>query len=223
MALSFLYLSLIAVFAVQGSKAITIPIKVSDNGGACLSADQQAEVRRQLADEAIAAITPGLTEENPASSCSAIPAGRPSGYYWILPATGPPAVRVYCDFNRQCGCVGPSTWTRVAFLNMTDTSQNCPDGWFFYASPRSCGRGRLNDGCISVIFPTHGQLFSRVCGRVLGYQNFFTTAFSNLLGQRSIDQNYLHGVSLTHGPAGSRQHIWSFASALKSGTTVFHL
>ena len=54
-----------------------------------------------------------------------------------------------------------------------------------------------------------------MCGRVLGYQNHLTLAFRRLLiDSRSIDQNYLSGVSLTHGNVGSRQHVWSFASAI---------
>ena len=35
----------------------------------------------------------------------------------------------------------------------------------------------------------------------------------------SIDSNYLSGVSLTHGPPGARQHIWSFAAGFGEGDT----
>ena len=134
-------------------------------------------------------------------------------YYWIQPATGPPAIQVYCDFNRQCGCDG----THVAFLNMSDPSQDCPSNWTLYSSPvRSCGRG-FTGGCSSVTFSTHG-LYSRICGRVLGYQNLGTGGFYGIVRlSHSIDQYYLSGVSLTHGSVGSRQHIWSFASARGEG------
>ena len=40
-----------------------------------------------------------------------------------------------------CGCDGPSTWTRVAFLNMSDPSQDCPSNWTLYSPPfQGCGR-----------------------------------------------------------------------------------
>ena len=32
---------------------------------------------------------------------------------------------------------------------------------------------------------------------------------------RSIESHYVEGVSLTHGPPGARQHIWSFAAAFR--------
>ena len=48
------------------------------------------------------------------------------------------------------------------------------------------------------------------------YQNGNTDAFKGLVFSPgpNIDQPYVDGVSLTHGSVGSRQHIWSFASAL---------
>ena len=159
---------------VMSSSHSTFPARVANIDGACPSEEQRADTRRQISDEIVAALTLGLTEDNPASSCSAIPAGRPSGYYWIQPATGPPAVQVYCDFNRQCGCDGPSTWTRVAFLNMSDPNQDCPSNWNLYSSPvRACGRGR--DSYWRLLIQWHflllDRLYDRVCGRVIGYQN----------------------------------------------------
>ena len=57
----------------------------------------------------------GRNSINPASSCFHIllfNSSSPSGHYWIKSSNGS-AVRVYCDFNRQCGCDGLSTWTCV--------------------------------------------------------------------------------------------------------------
>ncbi len=48
---------------------------------------------------------------------------------------------------------------------------------------------------------------SRVCGRVIGYQFGLVKGF----GSETIDEDYIDGVSLTHGPP--RQHIWTFAAA----------
>ena len=152
-----------------------------------------------------------------ASSCSQIlllNPSSPSGHYWIRSSNGS-AVRVYCDFNRQCGCDGPSGWTRVAFLNMSDPNQVCPSNWTIILSPvRTCGRRLIRRGCSSVFFSTFGLTYSRVCGRIIAYQNKNTDAFKGLVFSSHIDEPYVDGVSLTHGSVGSRQHIWSFASAI---------
>ena len=145
------------------------------------------------------------------TSCADLPSSSSSGYYWIQPSTGPPAVQVYCDFNRQCGCGGSSAWTRVAFLNMSDPNEV---NWENYTSPvRACGNGQTspNGGCDSVIYPAYGLRYTRVCRRVIGYQHSGTIAFQ--VPNPPIEQNYLDGVSITHGGVGCRQYIWSFASA----------
>ena len=152
------------------------------------------------------------------SSCAALPPSSSSGYYWIQPSIGSPPMQVYCDFNRQCGCGGSSAWIRVAFLNMSDPNEVCPSNWTTYTSPiRACGNGDSAGitECDSVIYPnTMGQTYSRVCGRV-AYQQGSTVAFRTLVTQNcTLEQHYLDGVSITHGSAGSRQHVWSFASTL---------
>ena len=145
------------------------------------------------------------------SSCAALPPFLSSGYYWIQPSIGSPPMQVYCDFNRQ--------WTRVAFLNMSDPNEVCPRNWTTYdIFVRGCGTGDrtgISNQCDSVIYPnTMGQTYSRVCGRVIAYQHKDTLAFAALVTQnRTLEQQYLDGVSITHGSAGSRQHVWSFASA----------
>ena len=153
----------------------------------------------------------------PADSCSHIlqlNLSSPSGHYWIRSSNGS-AVHVYCDFNRQCGCDGSSTWTRVAFLNMSDLNQVCPSNWITISSPvRTCGRGRTSSrGCNSVFYSTFGLTYSRVCGRIIAYQDGTPDAFHALISSEQIDGPYVDGVSLTHGSVGSRQHIWTFASA----------
>ena len=35
-----------------------------------------------------------------------------------------PAVQVYCDMDRVCGCNSTRRWAHVAYLNMTDPSQH---------------------------------------------------------------------------------------------------
>ena len=160
-----------------------------------------------------------LLQLNPAASCFHVlqlNSSSPSGHYWIRSFNGF-AVRVYCDFNRKCGCDGSSTWTRVTFLNMSDPHQICPSNWTTITSPlRTCGRGQNRNGsCKSTFYSTFGLTYSRVCGRIIAYQDRNTDGFVGLVfASRQIEGPYVDGVSLTHGSEGSREHIWSFASAI---------
>ena len=118
-------------------------------------------------------------------------------------------------------CNGTPGWRRVAFINMTDTSYNCPTGLNLTSySKRTCGRPHTTRrGCSSTTFSVGGLPYSRVCGRIRGYQFGVTDAF--LYYTRGIDRDYVDGVSLTHGGAGSRQHIWTFAAGLTEVDTRF--
>jgi len=54
-----------------------------------------------------------------------------------------------------------------------------------------------------------GTNHSRVCGRVIGYQYAYTSAFfGGTQGSQTIDSCYLTGP----GAPGQCQHIWSFAA-----------
>ena len=69
-----------------------------------------------------------------------------------------------------------------------------------------------------MFYSTFGLNYSRVCGRIIAYQDRNTDGFFGLVESFfQIDGPYVEGVSLTHGSMGSRQHIWSFASALGEG------
>lgn len=231
-----LCLALIAtVCSAQSIPPSRVPItRISANAGTCPSASQRNEAISQLSGEisqALSARFPATTlaptqaPTQAPTACSTLPANSPSGYYMIQPSTGQPAVQVYCDFNRQCGCGESSTWTRIAFLNMSDPNEVCPPNWETYTTPvRACGNGQSgpSGGCDSIIYPSMGQSYSRVCGRVIGYQHSDTTAFSLLIDgiTSTIDEHYLDGVSITHGSVGSRQHIWSFTSAFGDAFVV---
>ena len=60
-----------------------------------------------------------------------------------------------------------------------------------------------------------------MCGRIRGYQFGFTNVFYRTSERQDIDSYYVDGISLTHGGAGSRQHIWTFAAGLTEVTTDF--
>ena len=113
-----------------------------------------------------------------------------------------------------CPCGGTGSWRRIAHLDMSDPNQQCPTNeWALATNPvRSCSR--RSDSCSSALFPAGGA-YSRVCGRVNGYQKGQTDAIEAAASEGvDVEGPYVDGVSLTHRSAGSRQHIWSFASAI---------
>ena len=117
-------------------------------------------------------------------------------------------------------CNGTPGWRRVAFINMTDTSYNCPTGLNLTSySKRTCGRSHTTSGCSSTIFSVGGLPYSQVCGRIRGYQFGATSGFR--VSDTGIDNGYVEGVSLTHGGAGNRQHIWTFAAGISEVSAIW--
>ena len=157
----------------------------------------------------------GQTSSNPASSCIVLALFNPSGYYWVRASNGS-AVRVYCDMTRSCGGV-TGGWTRVAELDMTNSSQQCPSGLRQRTDGdiRTCVRNTDSAGYTSVAYSTSGVSYSRVCGKVIAYQVGTTNAFRD--ATNDIDSTYVDGISLTHGDP--KEHIWTFAAALDEAGT----
>ena len=159
---------------------------------------------------------PPLTaEDNPARSCRALHdrnPDAPSDYYWIGKA-GSPALKMYCDMTRTCGNL-TGGWMRVANINMTNISQQCPSGLTLISSPKRLCDVTHSNHCNSNSFSTQGGEYTHVCGRVIGYQNHVPVAFHY---GYSFDAPYLYGVSLTHGQ-NPRKHIWTFAGASDEST-----
>ena len=118
-------------------------------------------------------------------------------------------------------CNGTPGWRRVTFVNMTDTSYNCPIGLNLTSySKRTCGRSHTTlGGCSSTTFSAGGLPYRRVCGRMSGYQFGAVEAFYRYT--QGIDSYYVDGVSLTHGGAGRRQHIWTFAAGVTEVSTSY--
>ena len=132
---------------------------------------------------------------------------------------------MYCDMNRTCGnLIGG--WMRVANIDMTNTSQQCPTGLTLISSPK-----RLCDltwtgspNCISKTFINQGIEYSHVCDRVIGYQKRLPLAFyrnSRNGLYNDFDGYYVYGVSLTHGQ-NPRKHIWTFAGASDESTHDYY-
>ena len=114
---------------------------------------------------------------------------------------------------------GTSSWRRVAFINMTNTSYNCLTGLNLTSySRRTCGQSHVGlFGCSSITFSVGGMPYSWVCGRIKGYQFGSTSAYGQ--SSQDIDSHYVDGVSLTYGVAGSRNHIWTFAAGLTEASS----
>ena len=76
-------------------------------------------------------------------------------------------------------CNGTPGWRRVAFINMTDTSYNCPTGLRLIEHPKRTCASPLRSGgqCSSITFSVGGLPYNQVCGRMRGYQFGVTDAF----------------------------------------------
>ena len=120
-------------------------------------------------------------------------------------------------------CEG-SGWRRIAFLNMTDPDQTCPEQWRLYqeGTIRACGRQYSNEGsCDSAYFSSNGYTYSKVCGRLTGYQYTSPDGIFSMNGLTDLDGIYIDGVSITYGDP--RQHLWSlFGSLYDSHCCIQH-
>ena len=146
-------------------------------------------------------------------SCAAIRQLAPSsqsGNYRVRSSHG--QVPVYCDMTRTCGNI-TGGWMRVAELNLTDTTTQCPSSLDLVISPRRSCRPKDFDipTCSSDTFTVYGMGYSKVCGRIRAYQIGFLNAFGFF--SKDIETYYVDGVSLTHGKS-PKQHIWTFAAAI---------
>ena len=105
---------------------------------------------------------------------------------------------------RSCGGV-TGGWRRVAELDMTNRSHQCPHSLQQRTNfnKRTCGTP--SPACFSVTFATATLEYSKVCGKIKAYQYGGPDAFGS---GRSIG---VDGVGLTHG--NPRQHIWTFVAA----------
>ena len=109
------------------------------------------------------------------------------------------------DMEPQSNC-GPGLWQQVAHLNMSDSSQQCPSVWREYSQSGIRACGRPDGGCATKRYLISNQ-YSRVCGRVIGYQVDSPDAFGRFSNKEDFD-----GVNITSGV--QRHHVWSYVSGL---------
>ena len=146
----------------------------------------------------------------------------PSGFYLLVTANGSSLYYTYCNMEELCGSGGG--WTRLAYLDMSDSTVNCPSGFRLYqsGSVRACGRPVTSSGsCVSVTFPSNGMSYSQVCGRVTGYQYTSTDAIDTGHGSNhnNLNGDYVDGVSITRG--SPRQHVWTLMAGVSETSTYY--
>ena len=191
----------------------------------CPAVEQQQLTRDEIGQSVLNMIRndilcPGQVQTNPAASCLAVfrcNAQLPSKYYWIRSSDGS-TVQVYCDMTRECSCNGTTFggWSRVAYLDMRDPTQQCPPAWREITDPvRTCGRTNESiqtplgvGGCSSASFSSYGISYSSVCGRIVAYQlgvpdQFLPHSLHNL------EDPYVDGIIISRGT--EQQHVWTFA------------
>ena len=143
--------------------------------------------------------------------------GDKSGYYRISGNQW-----TYCNmtliaftngiFMYTCAGVGGG-WRRIVNINIS-AGDDCPDEWR-KATHSGVSFCRVvsddTNTCSSASFSTNGISYQRVCGRARGYQKGYTWGFYGSRIDRTIDETYVSGLSITSG-SNPRQHIWTFAS-----------
>jgi dynein heavy chain len=115
------------------------------------------------------------------------------------------------QIQSQCGA---GLWWRVAYLDMTEPLQQCPSAWREYNTSRvrACGRPVNSTGSCAAVFYFPNRQYSRVCGRIIGYQFDSPDAFRQL-GSNGGD---LDGITVSYG--AQQGYIWSFVTGLTEGS-----
>ena len=116
----------------------------------------------------------GILHTTAATSCQEIYQTNPhapSGNYWLRGGQHSAAnvTEQYCDMDGTYDGI-KGGWLRVAYLDMEDAGTRCPSP-LQETNPgkRLCIKSAPT-GCSSVVYSTHGVPYSRICGRVTGYQ-----------------------------------------------------
>ena len=110
-------------------------------------------------------------------------------------------------------------WTRVGYLDMSETNAKCPTGLTKHVfqlhnvrHPLCIRSTSSGGGCASTTFSSLGVKYSKICGQIQGYQYKSPDGFyrhGNNLNR--IDTYYVDGVSITYGKS-PRHHIWTYAA-----------
>ena len=114
-------------------------------------------------------------------------------------------------------CGGEGGWTRVAYLNMTDTSSQCPTNFSIMTvnNERFCIKD--HKGCVTLPSKTITITYTQVCGYARGYTYYRPDAFYgddaiNYVRGRNepLSGNYVDGISITYGTPS--HHVWTYVA-----------
>ena len=141
----------------------------------------------------------------------------PSGTYRIGPFQDNYSL-MNCSTSTALTCNGISgQWTRVAYLDTSQTNIKCPGSLQATTNPPSCRICSSSPTCSSVFFSSGGSPYSQVCGRIYGRYSGTPDAFDPVTVGRpnspTIDDNYVDGVSLSYG-MNPRNHVWTLAATI---------
>ena len=118
------------------------------------------------------------------------------------------------DFISTCAGVGGG-WRRIVNINIS-AGDDCPTGWT-KATQSGVSFCRVasnsNQVCSSTSFSTNGISYQRVCGRARGYQKGWTVGFYGSSFSKTIENDYVSGLSITYG-SNPRKHVWTFAAGI---------
>ena len=148
-----------------------------------------------------------------------------SGYYNITLSNGS-QVEVYCDMEGS-HCDRERGWTRVAFVNMSEPGSSCPSGLVQYDNifdTSLCWITEQTAKCSSTFFFTYGLNYTKVCGRVRGYQYGYPIGFYYyIINANDFDpQIKTFGATFTYSN-NPRKHIWTYAGGHgEQGTSSSH-
>lgn len=107
------------------------------------------------------------------------------------------------------------TFRHIYSLDMSISSETCPSVLQLFEDKglRMCGKGSNGAGCDSFTISTGEQSYTQVTGKIVGYQFGSPDAFGASIN--NINSYYVDGISITHGQAPNRKHIWTYAIAVR--------
>ena len=194
---------------------LTYPGQVWQGDGSQTCHSEERERVRNEVDSEIVRLVQELVVPLLQATQTQLPT-RPTTQPPTQPTTQPitqPTTQSPTDFS----CGGSTGWRRVAYLNMSDPSQQCPSVWRVYTTPhRVCGRRSTTGSCEGLTYSTGSEQYDQVCGRIIGYQLGNTDGFNS--AGLTLNTFYVEGVSVTHGQS-PRQHIWTFAAGYDEQNT----
>lgn len=201
---------------------VSYPAIILPSTSECIRSDPLQDERLQRHIQQ--AVQHSLLCSRPRTSCDHIlrcSPSSPSGYYRIKLSNGT-TVSVYCNMGGT-GC-GEGGWTRVSHMNMTDPATQCPGGFRVeQVSPGKRFRVQAYEtaGCIGTTLDTLGILYTKVCGRALGYQRASPDGFRmrthdpmSTCGQQ-LSSNYVDGLAITYD--NPPHHLWTYAADQNAG------